>query len=518
MGDNEVFLKRILRVFRNGMVAHIRASMRHAFGEAAEVELASIFGKRDGSEETQWERMIANAERARAFPEVSTQVLDKFELLGVSDFHAVLEKFFHELLPSRDGSASEQLPERKKGLLRCLQQIKVFRDPNAHDVSEPIGSDSLQLCLLNCKVVCTDLAIGAAYAQLEQISQELNATVSGRSAVLVSVAGTSSNAMKLARECLQACADVVDVVRVGEISPSELRQCLARGGNCVLVLDSHQSAPELTPQEADDALRVLSECALAGVPLAILYSQFLAKDKVAAAFAEEALALFNLAPKRVLVDDYAEATTAWLRTTLKGRTPVATTPVAGLPGLAIGRPVQVANVVLDDRLAPKIFEMLRQPDLEVVRFVVPFVGDVTHALFGRVVKQMIAAVARGCEVTIITRPPSAEDQDFQVKTRVLSELHRERIAVYLNEKLHSKVYLFKRTAQRVFWAVGSHNLTAYAHGGSLETSMVGYRSPEFDEAMFSYESARRSRDTLSYDTWQIIQRKSIAKQGAHPNG
>lgn len=96
------------------------------------------------------------------------------------------------------------------------------------------------------------------------------------------------------------------------------------------------------------------------------------------------------------------------------------------------------------------------------------------------------------------------------KQILLDRLHAQEIELFLNPRLHSKIYLFEREGQRTFWSVGSHNMTSYAHGGtSLETSMVGYRVQEFKEAQTSFERARRQKDTLTFDVWKRQQMRTV---------
>ena len=127
MNDNEVLLKRVLRVFRNAIIQLARERLTGKYAAGAEAQLGALFGKKEpGSETTQWDRMKLNAERARASLEVSTIVVDAFELLGVSDFFVVFEKFHDDLtVAPASGTAPAVLAERRKSLFRCLLDVQI---------------------------------------------------------------------------------------------------------------------------------------------------------------------------------------------------------------------------------------------------------------------------------------------------------------------------------------------------------------------------------------------------------
>ena len=261
MSDNEVNLKRVLRLFRNGMVEHIRQGLRAKFGGVAESELSTLFGKKEvGSDTTQWERMKINADRARASPEVSTVVVDDFELLGVSDFYGVFEKFFVELtVVPPVGEALAVFTDRKKGLLRCLQQIKVFRDPNAHDVSDPIDADSLLLCILNCKKVCKELELPEVSQSLDVLHKELSTADATKHATVVRISD-EENAFTLSQRCLGLTGASFDTFYSREFGPGgRFSSSMREVRNCVIVVAG--VVPTTLAAEEIDALNtVLAMC------------------------------------------------------------------------------------------------------------------------------------------------------------------------------------------------------------------------------------------------------------------
>jgi len=494
--DNEVNLKRVLRVFRNALVARTRERMRAQFGATAEAEVAVLFGKKEaGSDVTQWQRMKINADRARASPEVSTAVTDDFELLGISDFYNLFDKFFTVL--GRSAPAGEEaavFADRKKGLLRCLQQVKVFRDPNAHDVSEPIDGDSLLLCVLNCKKVCAELDLLEAHKALDELHREAAFGLVAKHATLIRISDETAT-FDLAQRCLSIAGASVENGVSGDLLPGgkfDLSGEAVR--NCVIVVGA-TSPSAMHSQEVEHLSAALVTCERNAVVPLLLMSHRLEETTIEASLKDEALKLFVRADRVPVLASFEDAAAGKLNRLLKPgvhRYRKAPPPAA----------VVAAHAVHDDKLGPILFGQMRDPQLRVARIVAPFATDVDGGALGLISKAMIDAKKRGCRVCLITRPPAAGDADVASKKRLLQLLHDENIELYVNPKLHAKVYLFEREAERKFWAVGSHNMTNFAHDGkSLETSMIGYRNQEFEEAQTSFERARRHAETLNFDAW-----------------
>lgn len=489
--DNEVSLKRVLRVYRNAVVDHVRTRMRSAFGANAEAQLATLYGKKEpGGDVTQWARMKINAERARATPEVSTVVTDDFELLGVSDFFNVFDRFYGELVrPMAPGDEPAVFGDGKKGLMRCLQQVKVYRDPNAHDVTEAIDADSLLLCILNCKKVCAELSLTEAKKMLDELHEELTGAAARKHATLLSLV-PDTDVDEQARKTVALAGASFDAALCTDVyGAGRLASSLGDLQNLVFVI-AGQTPGELQAGEVDALNASLTACEGHAVTPLVLLSPKLDEAAIEQSLSDPARRAFKRAERLPIVAPYLE---------------MAARRLAGLlrPGLARRQrsPAQItvpaARAVHDDKLAPLIFEMIRDPQLRTARIVAPFATDVLYGSLGVLSEAMIEAKKRGCRVCLITRPPSPGDADVTAKQRLLKSLHDEQIELFVNPQLHAKVYLFERDADRKFWAVGSHNLTNFAHNGkSLETSMVGYRSQEFDEAQTSFERARRHADTL----------------------
>lgn len=493
--DNEVQLKRILRIFRNSVIDHIRRKFQSAFGVDCEQKIALLFAKKiEGSDITQWQRMKQNAERARASPEVSTFVADHFELLGVSDLFNVFEKYY-EVLYEVPASSPPPVADGKKGLLRCLQQIKAFRDPNAHEVTEAISIDSLSLCLLNCKLVLDELGLSHAVKAIHEIQHTLLENTAPKHVTLVGLGLTPEEAA-LGKLCFsQGNIQVYEPTAAGLIA-SRNPTLNAAHKNIVLHLGS-QLLQSDGAQERAALNAVMEACGKDGANCIVLTEASLSKAGLVSILEEPATSYFPAMPRFPVIAEYIEVLSKKVQVHLRRGMPQRDRVVAARVI------VPAAQAVHDDKLGGLIFSMIRDPELLSARIVAPFASDVTSKVLGSISAALIEAKRRGCSISFITRPPSTTERDARGKLRFLELLHKENIDIFINPRLHSKVYLFERKASRTFWAVGSHNLTDFAHGGkSIETSLIGYRRQEFDEAYTSFERARRNSETYQYSAWK----------------
>jgi hypothetical protein len=184
--ENEVILRQVLRIYRNAVVAFLRARLTAGFADPS-AELAALFGKTNpNTGMTQWQTMRANALAARAAPEVSTTVADDFELLGVAEFYPVFEKFFDFLFPHYVPLDAALKAERRRGILRCLRQIKVVRDPRAHEVTEDMDKDALTLSMANAVTVLRECSAEGAANIIRGLLHQLTCAKADYSASLFS--------------------------------------------------------------------------------------------------------------------------------------------------------------------------------------------------------------------------------------------------------------------------------------------------------------------------------------------
>jgi hypothetical protein len=108
----------IQRIYRNTVVRHIRERLTRSYGDEAAGRVRQLLAK-------EWEGIKRNADAARSAGYVSAPLADDFDVLSVSHFFAIFEKFHAELLP-----AGEDGPRR--ALLGYMREIKAVRDPMSH--------------------------------------------------------------------------------------------------------------------------------------------------------------------------------------------------------------------------------------------------------------------------------------------------------------------------------------------------------------------------------------------------
>lgn len=503
--DNEITIRRILRIFRNGMVGLVRARFNETFAGEAEQKLASLFQKQDArTSKTQWETMRDNAVRARAPVEVSTTVADFYEVLGVSDFNNVLEKFYSVLAKATEPLADVD-KARRQSTLRCIQQIKIFRDPNAHEVTQAASFESVSLCGLNCALVLDSFGLSNDASSVRALLTDAQRKAIARAATVLSISQDDSigraifDALSMEGirchpiKVTQATRHLID--RVGDGSRTNvvvcipeaytdlaldseharhfegvLTRCFELGHNVIVVSDHRVSTALLFSVLSTDTRLALRE------PVPFLP----ALAKAAADMVKEALQVFPSTPTNIVT----------------ARSPLAS----------------VAEVISDQELVVKLLLTLKETQLKEVHIVSPFLTDVKPSQFGLTSLSLLLVQAeqRGCLIEVITRPPSDNmEEDPTQKHALLDLLHRGNIKVYVNPDLHSKIYTAKRMPDRVSWIVGSHNLTQRAISGSIETSLLGYRHAEFNEVSAQLERIRRHRKTEGYDFW-AARRRGIA--------
>ena len=83
--------------------------------------------------------------------------------------------------------------------------------------------------------------------------------------------------------------------------------------------------------------------------------------------------------------------------------------------------------------------------------------------------------------------------------------------VLIHKSLHAKVYLVKRGDDKVFYAVGSSNLTYQGMGFRwAECNVVGYTRSEYQVVEKQVGVIINSRDILDLSAWKLEVSRNIA--------
>lgn len=505
--DNEIVLRRVLRLFRNGMVELIRSKLDEAFGADAESNLSSLYQKVDGrTGKTQWQTMRDNAEFARAAIEVSTKVSDCYEVLGVADFHNIVDKFYGQIAGLQLPLTELQLA-RKRSTLRCLQQIKTLRDPNAHEVSEAIDAESVTLGGLNCIKVLDALGLIEVASGIREFLKEFQDLEQLRIATVVSLSETDA----LAKIVVASLSDVGVRCHQTAISADKVgvSRTLDRGSrtNVVVVVPQALQSADLLSAEVQHFNDIIGRCLESGHQPTIVFHHSLSANTLDRLISEQLRGRLTRRPV-IFIDAYARPAAETIKRGLLAF-PVS---LSGLENRQVRVEVPTARALSDKDFAIQLLLILKEQDLTQFRIVSPFLTDVKPSQFGYASLSSLLADARnrGCSIEVITRPPVAADPSASAKFTLLTVLRQLEIPIYLNANLHSKIYVSKRKPDRFTWILGSHNLTQRALSTSMETSLLGYRKAEFDEVTAEIERIRRHKSTEGYDVWFAKHRRNRA--------
>jgi hypothetical protein len=136
---------------------------------------------------------------------------------------------------------------------------------------------------------------------------------------------------------------------------------------------------------------------------------------------------------------------------------------------------------------------------------------------------LLRQLALGASIRLMTTPPPGKPTSagFKNKYKLLSELQKKGIEVFLNEKLHAKAYLFVDTNDTVTAIVGSANLTGPGFGMHLtpddnlvEMAMLFDGVAAFKDATdFVENKIVNDKRTEEFATWFSKNSVEIGKAG-----
>ena len=142
---------------------------------------------------------------------------------------------------------------------------------------------------------------------------------------------------------------------------------------------------------------------------------------------------------------------------------------------------------------------------------------------GRLSTLLLRQLTLGASVRLITTPPpgAPTTRGFRSKYELLSNLDKNGIQIFLNEKLHAKAYLFLDSTDTTTTVVGSANLTGRGFGltvdpedNFVECAMItgdltaGQKALRFVQSKIIADSR-----TEEYATWFSRNSVEIGKAG-----
>ena len=161
----------IQRCYRNAVVNHIREKFQTAFGEVqAGKNLVEPFQK-------EWESIRSSALERRRTGELSSEILDEFDLLGVNHFFNLFDARFEVLASYSDGADLKQRQREKTALLQWLKAVKNLRDPLSHPSADDMSFEDAYVLLDCARRVLVKLNLQEEAQRIRELTEQL----SGRS-------------------------------------------------------------------------------------------------------------------------------------------------------------------------------------------------------------------------------------------------------------------------------------------------------------------------------------------------
>jgi hypothetical protein len=136
---------------------------------------------------------------------------------------------------------------------------------------------------------------------------------------------------------------------------------------------------------------------------------------------------------------------------------------------------------------------------------------------------LLRQLAFGASIRLMTTPPPGKPTNagFKAKYKLLFELQKNGVQIFLNEKLHAKAYLFLDVNDTATAIVGSANLTGPGfgmhlapHDNLVEMAMLcGNRQMFKDATDFVEAKIVNDRRTEEFPTWFSKNSIEIGKAG-----
>ena len=161
------------RVYRNAIVRYVRTKMMDVYHSDANARLRKPFEK-------EWEKIKASAQERRKTGELSSDIVDDFDLLGVNHFFNLFDAYHEVLCPYSDGSDKDQHAKERTALLQWMKTAKNLRDPLSHPSDEDLSFEDAFVLLDCARRVVQRLGLRTEAERVKTLSDQL----SGRPALL----------------------------------------------------------------------------------------------------------------------------------------------------------------------------------------------------------------------------------------------------------------------------------------------------------------------------------------------
>jgi len=166
----------IQRVYRNAVINHIREKLKEVFPQDFEEKIRATFKK-------EWEQISSSATERRTTGEISNQLVDDCDILGVNHFYNLFDAYYPYFFDEK-GLSAPQTRANRQTLLNWVKAIKNMRDPMSHPSAADFSFEDSFAMLDPARRVLLRLELNDAASQVKAWMDEL----SGLSVAIESVA------------------------------------------------------------------------------------------------------------------------------------------------------------------------------------------------------------------------------------------------------------------------------------------------------------------------------------------
>ena len=182
-------------------------------------------------------------------------------------------------------------------------------------------------------------------------------------------------------------------------------------------------------------------------------------------------------------------------------------------------PTRTFEVRGGSQVASVVFQQLRF-QLEEVLIVTPFLHDYFWPLHSKLLSRLLAdqVTENAAKVTVLTHSPMTEPSSRTQKRKfeLLRSLEEGGVEVEICDKLHAKVFLFRRSgfaevesSLGTCWIVGSANLTKQGFEYHLELSLQGSIANDFERIRRKALEYVGHSSTLQFSQWKAIEKNFV---------
>jgi tetratricopeptide (TPR) repeat protein len=157
----------VQRIYRNAVVRHVRLVFVKSYPDDHLERLRRPFQK-------EWADIKASAEERRNTGELSAQIVDEYDLLGVNHFFNLFDAHYDVIFPAESGADATGLKARKQAVLAWTKQIKNLRDPLSHPSEADFSYEDSFLILDCARRVLVQLNLHKEAEEIRQLAAELD--------------------------------------------------------------------------------------------------------------------------------------------------------------------------------------------------------------------------------------------------------------------------------------------------------------------------------------------------------